>query len=65
MIIPDPEFEIDQIVYHITPESEPGTVLDMLYHFGKRRYEYLVTTGWSSEVWATEKELSETKVFAN
>ena len=59
-----PKFLIGDEVYHITPESPKGVVIDVRYSFLTRLYTYDVA--FSAEV-ATleyqEHELSENKIF--
>jgi len=63
MYIEEPKFELNQTVYHITPESEAGVIVNILYDFVLKKFSYNVTIGWEREVWCGEEELSETKIF--
>ena len=64
MMIPDPKFKINQHVYHVTPESPRGVVLDMSYSFYARQYLYLVTFGVeNSPLHYYENELSVEKTI--
>ena len=58
-----PEFEIGEKVYHITPESEQGIIIDISYLCSKSIVSYLVAIGWNNEVWALGRELSKTKII--
>ena len=64
MTIPDPKFRIGEEVYHVTPDSPKGMVLDVLYSFRTNLFDYLVT--FSSErgsLLYSELELSNHKNF--
>lgn len=63
--INNPRFLIKQDVYHITPDSEKGIVLDMIYYFHTQQYKYLVTFGIGKNDWYDEHELSESKNYNN
>ena len=56
------EYSIRDRVFHITPESSPGTVIAWRYQSGSE-VEYLVS--WSPEFssWYMAIELSDSKVF--
>lgn len=57
-------YNITDKVYHITPESDAGVVLDCRYSLLADMWEYLVTFSPTQEsMWYYEHELSETKVF--
>jgi len=58
-----PAFNIGDKVYHNTPESTEGIVVDIIYYYRSSTFRYLVAVGWDSEHNCTEEELSETKVF--
>jgi hypothetical protein len=60
-----PRFKINDVVYHITPESPKGVVLDVKYSYLTKRHTYEVT--FSAEVASMEyqeHELSENKQFS-
>ena len=59
------KFNIGDKVYHITPESPIGIVLDIRYYFRSDEYEYLISWGHSDSTYATEDELSVNKRYDN
>lgn len=64
MMILNPKFNIGGKVYHITPESDCGIVLDASYSILDRRWRYVVTFGIKdSDYTYYEHELSKTKIF--
>lgn len=59
-----PAFKIGERVYHVTPESEQGVVLDCIYSMRKGTWMYIVTFGPDKEALSYyEDELSWTKMF--
>lgn len=59
-----PKYNIGDRVFHITPESDPGVVLNIKYEYLTGLHEYLVTFSAQSEsLWYYEHELSITKTF--
>lgn len=65
MRIPEPRFKIMDEVYHITPESPKGLVLDVIYSFRTNLFEYVVTfSAERDSLVYTEQELTSNKVFA-
>lgn len=57
-------FEIGNGVYHNTPDSDLGVVLDCRYSLRHREWEYLVSFGSDKEsMWYYEDELREDKLF--
>lgn len=58
-----PKYGITDTVYHITPESPKGVVLDCSYLLSVNQWSYLVTFGYKEECWCREIELSPNKVF--
>ena len=63
MTVPNPVHNISDRVYHITPESDQGVVLDARFNLLDARWEYLVTFGVSQALYYNEHELSTSKVF--
>lgn len=62
--IKQPKFNIGDKVYHITPESDLGVVLDAEYSLLNNRWRYVVTFGIKdSDYTYYEHELSTSKVF--
>lgn len=56
------KFKRHQLVYHITPESISGIVIERRTYDDNTR-EYLIAYGFGQSAWAFEEELSETKTF--
>lgn len=60
-----PKFQIGEKVYHITPESDSGIVLDCIYSIRKGYWMYLVTFSPEKDSMEYyEDELSSTKIFS-
>lgn len=59
----DAKFDIGDKVYHITPESSAGVIIDMSYKLATNELRYLIVTGWANEVWAIESEISRDKII--
>jgi len=59
------DYNIGDRVYHVTPDSPLGIVLDIDYSVVNNSVKYLVTFGHTSadEVWCTTLELSPNKAF--
>lgn len=58
------KFNIGDRVYHITPESDMGVVLDAEYSLLNNRWLYRVTfSAVADALLYYEHELSETKIF--
>jgi len=55
--IESPKFELNQQVYHITPGSSKGTVLDIAYYLSIKQYKYYITFGINNDCWCVEQEL--------
>lgn len=58
-----PKFEIFQKVYHITPESPQGVVINIRYLYIENTHEYLVAFEHDKSLWYSEYELSTSKTF--
>lgn len=56
--IKSPKFKLLQEVYHITPGSSKGTILDIQYFFSTQSFKYYVTFGINNDAWCVEEELS-------
>lgn len=63
MTIPDPHFCITDKVYHITPESPQGVVVDAKFDLLDKRWEYLVAFSISETRSYYDYELSKHKSF--
>lgn len=57
------KFSIGQEVYHITPDSPKGIVIDIAYYFATNEVKYIVAWGHSDESFYREIELTEHKTF--
>lgn len=57
------KFDLYQKIYHITPESPSGVILDRRIYPDIGRIEYLVTFSYNDEAWCVEQELSENKII--
>jgi hypothetical protein len=57
------KYNIGDRVYHVTPESEVGIVVDWRYSAYSRVYSYLVTWGIDDTNWYIDVELSDTKIY--
>lgn len=60
-----PKFSISQPVWHVTPESAQGVVLDIKYSYLTQQHEYLVAIGMEPALCYYEHELPPHKVFGN
>lgn len=59
-----PVFHIGQLVYHITPESSPGIVNNIMFKYLENYFMYEVAfRPGESSLWYYEHELSENKTF--
>ena len=63
MIQFNPKYNIGDKVYHITPESREGIILDISYNVVTNQISYLISIEFDTQVWAIEMELSKSKVF--
>jgi len=59
----EPKFKIGDKIYHITKESKEGIIVNIIYYFSTRRFEYIITTGWGEEYSCYEYELVKNKIF--
>lgn len=56
-------FEIGDEVYHVTPESDKGVIVEINYVYSSGKYLYTVATSWNQEFICSEHELTDTKKF--
>ena len=56
-------FEIGQNIYHITPESPKGFIIDAVYSLLNNRWRYIVAFSINNETTCEEFELSENKIL--
>jgi len=56
-------FNIGDEVYHITPESDKGVIVEINYVFSTDKCLYTVATGWNTEFICSEHELTFNKTF--
>jgi hypothetical protein len=60
----NPRFKISQKIYHITPDSPMGVILNWRYCGLEKYFEYLVTfSPDNATIWYLENELLESKNF--
>ena len=57
------EYNIGDRVYHVTPDSEIGVVVDWRYSAYSGVYSYFVTWGINDTNWYINAELSRSQVF--
>ena len=59
------KYDIGQFIYHNTPESDKGLIVDITYCLLTRLVSYKVAFGrrGEDEVWCYEHELTEGKIF--
>ncbi len=58
------KFNIGDSVYHATPDSNRGIVLDCIYSLRNKEWTYLVAFGGDMESLVYyEEELTDTKIF--
>ena len=63
-MIKKPKFKIGNKVFHITPESDCGVVLDVRFSYLTGLHEYYTTFAANTEtLWYYEHELSDTKIY--
>jgi len=58
-----PEFKLKEYVYHATPESKMGIVLNTRYYPHTGHWEYFVSWSAVEADWYIGSELTETQVF--
>lgn len=56
-------FNIGDEVYHVTPDSDKGIVVEVTYVFSTGNCVYTVATGWNTEFICSEHELTDSKTF--
>ncbi len=56
-------YNIGQKVFHITPSSDPGIILEGRQYLSDGTWQYLVATGYGTSYWCGEEELSEEKTI--
>lgn len=47
------------MVYHVTPESPKGVIIERRYYPDTNEWEYLVSYGFNTSAWCDEEELTE------
>ena len=55
-----PKFHIGQEVYHITPESDKGVIIEINYSHAFNICTYTIAVGWGVQHECAEHELTET-----
>jgi len=60
----EPVYKIGDRVYHSTPDSEQGVVIDVCYYFLSKQYQYQVAfSPVVASLWYYEHELQTNKTF--
>ena len=57
------KFVIGQEVYHVTPDSPKGVILEIRHYQSDNSFEYLIAWGHVESGWCMEKELTLNKKF--
>mgnify|MGYP001320356691 FL=1 len=57
------KFNIGDKVYHATPESDCGIIIDAEYSLRYNRWAYIISTGFGENKYALEDEICSSKVF--
>ena len=52
-----PKFNIGDEVFHVSPGSCKGIILDITYYFSTKNYKYLVTFGINNDCSCMESEI--------
>lgn len=61
----NPKFNREEEVYHVTPESPKGIIIDIQYLFSTNEFSYLVAFNpLQVSLWYSEFELSKDKKFS-
>lgn len=63
MEIRKPKFRIGEYVYHVTPDSEVGVVLNIFYDYQFKSHCYKISLGFGQLVECYEEELTDEKVI--
>jgi hypothetical protein len=63
MIEFNPIYKIGQKIWHNTPESQQGLIIDISYLVSTKEIKYCVAIGFDNEVWCLERELSDEKII--
>ena len=58
-----PEFNIGDVVYHKTPESDAGVIVNIKYYTLTNIITYMVAIGFGREYECVAEELSASKVY--
>jgi len=57
------KYNIGDRIFHNTPESDVGLIIDILYYVATDEVRYLIAIGFNNEVVALERELSNEKII--
>lgn len=57
------KYSINDEVYHVTPDSPLGVIIEMRYYYGSNKLEYLVVWSHIDSSWCLEHELIKDKRF--
>lgn len=58
-----PKYKILQEIYHTTPDSKKGIIVDIIYHYNNDNLMYIISTGFDEEFTCYERELTTEKTF--
>jgi hypothetical protein len=58
-----PKFNIGDRIYHNTPNSEEGLVMDISYSLRYKEFVYNIVVGYNNNYDCLEDELTEDKIF--
>lgn len=56
-----PKYNILEDIYHVTPESPLGVIIDIRYIYSDNKFEYLVAFDTKESLWYAEIELTKDK----
>lgn len=59
------KYRLGQEIYHKSPDSDKGIIVDITYSYRTKLHSYLVSIGIDKSGWCDELELSVDKVFKN
>ena len=57
------KFNIGDKIYHKTPESPQGIIVDISYLLSTGEVKYCVAQGFKDECWCVERELTKDKII--
>ena len=57
------KFGKNQMIYHVTPESSKGIIINRRYYPDTDECEYLVSYGYGTSAWCDEEELTDKRTL--